>query len=372
MKRLLDSDLELVVESDFIYPPLLFDPEIEKEIQTIFQLGKQKEKSTQPGLKTIIKREDKYFVKALNLHSLLENYEVINTYDYNRLKNDCFLKYQLTGEVDGIFLNQTLRLILFEVLPHFIKKNRGFSRKKLSDKEILDLIHNKIKIPGKYYKNAETFQDVEPLKKILDSLDNQAPVFKPPGNGILTGRKLRNWLHEAVQAKILKSEHHRIAKALKIRKQFRQEKLEHIATLLYIADTGSLEIDGFGFTRRNAYREEYIVYKRTKEYVLKDYYASSYLFPECRVAVSTYSPFRPFVMEKYKHPFLLDHKSGQEICMKDFVPSSELSAKNIIRTLEEGLTALRYGYDSRRRNGFHSLDKTWVHIPTIGFEEYKI
>jgi hypothetical protein len=77
-------------------------------------------------------------------------------------------------------------------------------------------------------------------------------------------------------------------------------------------------------------------------------------------------------MEKYKHPFLLGHKSGQEICLKESVPSSELSAKNVIRTLEEGLTALRYGYDCRRRNGYHSLDRTWVYIPTIDFEDYRI
>jgi hypothetical protein len=77
-------------------------------------------------------------------------------------------------------------------------------------------------------------------------------------------------------------------------------------------------------------------------------------------------------MEKYKHPFLFGHKSGQEICIKNFVPSDELSVKNIVRTLEEGLTALYYGYDARRRNGYHSLDKTWVDIPTIDFEDYRI
>ena len=77
-------------------------------------------------------------------------------------------------------------------------------------------------------------------------------------------------------------------------------------------------------------------------------------------------------MEKYKHPFLLGHKPGQEICMKDFVPPSELSAKNVIRTLEEGLTALRYGYDARRRNGYHSLDRTLVYVRTIEFKDYRI
>jgi len=372
MRQLLDSDLELVVESNFIYLPLLFDPGIEKEIQTTFRPGKQIGNSAQHGLNTIIKRKDKCFVKALNLDSLIENYERINAYDYNHLKNDCLEKYQLTGKVDGIFLDETLRIILFQIMPYFIRKNRGLVRKKISDEELLDLINNKIKIPDKYYKNAETFQDLESLRKIIESLKNQTIIFKPRGNGILTGRQLRGWFNGAVQAKILKSEHHRLTTALKIRKKFRQAKREHIATLLYIADAGSLEIDGFGFARNNAHKEEFFIYKRTKEYVLKDYYARSYLFPECRVAVSTYSPSRPLVMEKYKHPFLLGHKSRQEICIKDFVPSTELSAKNVIRTLEEGLTALHYGYDGRRRNGYHSLDKTWVHIPTIDFEDYRI
>jgi hypothetical protein len=372
MKRLLDSNLEILVESNYIYLPLLFDPEIEKEIQTLFSTENQIDISAQAGLTSIIKIEEKFFVKALNLYSLLENYKFINAYDYHHLRNDCLMKYQLAGEEDQIFLDETLRLILFQIMPHFIRKNQGLVRKKLSDEEILDLINTKIKIPEKFYKNAEIFQDLEPLQKILESLEDRAPMYKLPENGILTGRTLRDWFHDAIQAKVLISEHRRIAQALKIRKQFRQAKPEHIAILLYIADTGSLEIEGFGFTRYNGYKGEYLVYKRTKPYVLKDYYARSYLFPECRIAVSTYSPFRPFVMEKYKHPFLLDHKSGQEICMKNFVPSNEISAKNIIRTLEEGLTALHYGYDGRRRNGYHSLDKMWVHIPAIDFEDYRI
>ena len=372
MKRLLDSDLELVMESNFIYLPLLFDPEIAKEIETIFASQKQTENQVQQNLNNIIKFKNNYFVKTLNLYSILENYDVINPYDYKRLRNDCLMKYHLTDEADGIFLDETLRLILLQIMPHFIKKNRDLVRKKLSDEEILDVINQKINIPETYYKKAETFQNLEPLKKILESLENQTPIFKPPGNGILTGRMLRDWFHDAVQTKVLKSEHYRISKALQVRKRLIHAKPEHIAILLYIADMGSFEIDGFGFIRNDQYKGEYLVYKRTGDYVLKDYYARSYLFPECRVAVSTYAPLRPFVMEKYKHPFLLEYKSRQEICMKDFVPSNNLSAKNIIRTLEEGLTALRYGYDGRRRNGYHSLDKMWVYIPTIDFEDYLI
>ena len=270
------------------------------------------------------------------------------------------------------FLDETLRMILFQVMPYFVRKNRGLKRKKLNNEELLDFISEKIDIPSKYYQDANIFCDLSPLRKTLKRLDGQKPLFKPLENGLMTTRKLRNWLYGAVRAKILEGERDRIARTLQVRQQFSQSKAEHIAVILYIADTGTLEIDGFGFTKRNSYKKEYLVYKRTGEYTLKDYYARSYSFPDCRVAVPTYAPFRPIVMEKYKHPFLLYHKSGQEICVKDFRPPDELTAENIIRLLEEGLTALCYGYDGRRRNGYHSLDKTWVHIPTIDFEDYKI
>jgi hypothetical protein len=242
----------------------------------------------------------------------------------------------------------------------------------LNDEEMLDLIREKVNIPARYFKEAETFQNLEPLKEILKDLEDQKPIFKLPENGLYSGPALRDWLDKAVHAKVLASEHHRIAEALQVRERFSRSKPEHIALLLYIADAGAMEIDGFGFSMNNPYRQEYLVYKHTGDYVLKDYCARSYLFPDCRVAISTYTPFRPFVIEKYKHPFLLGHKAGQEICMKNFVPSNELTAQNVIRTLEEGLTAMRYGYDGRKRNGYHSLDKTWVHIPTIDFEDYRV
>jgi hypothetical protein len=371
MKQWLDSNMEIIVESGFIYMPLLFDPEVEKETQALFRPEGSQEKSTSPAFNTIIRRNGSYFVKGLEIHSLLENFKAINDYDYERLRNDCLRKYYLSSEIDAIFIDETLKTILFQVMPYFVRKNRGLKRKKLSNEELLDFISEKIDIPSKYHQDANTFRNLEPLRKIIKDLDDQNPMFKPLQNGLSTTRKLRNWLYEAVRAKILESERDRIEKTLQIRQQFSQTKPEHIALMLYIADTGALEIDGFGFTKSNSYKE-YLVYKRTGEYSLKDYYARSYLFPDCRVAISTYMPFWPFVIEKYKHPFLLRHKSGQEICMKDFRPPDELTAKNIINVLEGGLTALRYGYDGRRRNGYHSLDKTWVYIPTIDFEDYRV
>jgi hypothetical protein len=368
---LLDSEMEIIVESGFLYTPLLFDPEIEKEIKPSFQREASQEKSTSLSPKTIIRRNGSYFVKGLEIHSLLENFKAINAYDYDRLRNICLKKYHLLSELDDVFMDETLHLILFEVMPYFIRKNKGLQRKKLGRENLLDLIVEKTDIPWKYHEDAKAFCDLGPLKKIAKDLDAHKPLFKPLENGLITSHKLRRWFYDAVQANILEDERDRIAKTLQVRQQFGKAKPEHIAVMLYIAVNNALEIDGFGFTKSNSHNE-YLVYKRTGDYTLKDYYARSYRFPDCRVAISTYTPFWPFVIEKYKHPFLLRHKSGQEICMKDFRPPENLTAENIIRVLEEGLTALRYGYDGRRRNGYHSLDKTWVHIPTIDFEDYRI
>ena len=367
----MNSDLELVVESNFIYLPLLFDPEVEKETFALFQPGSPQENSVQSALKTIINLEGRYFVKALGLHALLENFEAINAYDYERLRNECLRKYYLSSEIDAIFIDETLRDILFHVMPYFVRKNKGLQRKKLNNEEILNLICEKIDIPPKYYQDAKTFCDLEPLREILRNLEDQKPICRPLGNGLLTALKLRDWLLEAIHAKILADEHDRIAKTLHVRQRFSQAKPEYIAIMLYIADTGAMEIDGFGFIKSNADRG-YLVYKRTGEYILKDYYARSYLFPDCRVAVSTTGPLRPIVIETYKHPFLYDHDPGQAICMRSFKPPKQFTANNAITVLEEGINALLYGYDCRRRNGIHSLDNWRVHVKGIEFDDCRI
>jgi len=58
--------------------------------------------------------------------------------------------------------------------------------------------------------------------------------------------------------------------------------------------------------------------------------------------------------------------------MKGFKSPDELTADNIIRLLEGGINALLYGYDARRRNGYHSLDPTLHYVKTIEFEDYLI
>ncbi|MEK6571432.1 MAG: hypothetical protein AABZ61_08690, partial [Bacteroidota bacterium] len=89
----------------------------------------------------------------------------------------------------------------------------------------------------------------------------------------------------------------------------------------------------------------------------KDYYGRMYLFPDCRVAVSTIVPLKPVVVDTYKHPFLEGHDAGQPICLRGFNPPKVFTAANVINALQEGINALLYGYSSRRRNGYHGLDQ---------------
>jgi hypothetical protein len=371
MRRLLDSDLELLVESGFVYLPLLLDPQIENEIQILHRSEKPADSSGRYESQSLIERKGRHFVRSLNLLSWIANYEAVDPYSYTLLKNECLRKYQLAGEIDCDIGDNKLKTILFQVMPHFIKRHKSLRRGKLSEDEIMDLIGEKIEIPARYRSDAQSFLNLEPLKKILKDLDNRKPISQPPENGLLPAYKLRDWFHEAMHAKVLADERDRVQEALAVRRQLTQKKPDYIATLLYIADRGSIEIDGFGFIRMKS-RKDYLLYKRTGEYVLKDYYGRSYLFPDCRVGVLTYPPFEPFVLEKYKHPFLRGYQAGQEICIKGFEAPREFTAEAIIRSLEEGITALVYSYDARRRNGYHTLDKTFVHIPTIVFEEYRI
>lgn len=367
----MNSNIEVYVDSGFLYLPLLFDPAIETEIQKRQATEKASNISESPNSKTVIEANGKYFVKALPLQSLLASYKHLYPYSFQQLRRTSLRKHHLSTKGEGVWAYEPLRTILFKVMPYFIKKNSGFNRKSLDETDMLDLIGRKISIPQRYFQEAEAFLDLESLRKMLNDLDNQTPLIQPPQSGRITARRLRDWFDEAIYADIVQSESEHLRDSLTLREQLKHTKPEHVAILLYIADSGVLEIDDFGFLKGGS-KNEYLVYKHTGEYVLKDYYGRSYLFPDCRVAVSTSGPFVPIVIEKYKHPFLYRHDPGQEICLRDSCPPDEFNADNIIKVLEEGINALLYGYNGRRRNGYHSLDPTRQYIRTIEFVDYRI
>lgn len=356
MRHLLDSDLELLIQSGFVCLPLLFDPAIEGEIRT------------SPRPKTLMTVDGRYFIKTLRLHSLVESYEKIDAQLYEQVLSMCLQKYCGMVELSDISMSEKLRMILFQVMPHFIRRSRGLERRKLSEDEILDLVEEKVNIPRRYYDKATKFLDTGSLRIILGELEERVPSIDPPGDGLMAARRLREWLVKALEVKIMNGEKERLRQVLYHREQFGGTQRKYVAILLYIAEKGSVEIDGFGFSRIGM-SDEYLIYKRTGEYALKDFYGRLYLFPDCRVAVSAVIPSRPFVIETYKHPFLEGFDAGQQICLRDFTPPKVFTAASVIKALEEGINALLYGYSSRRRNGYHSLDRATPHVHGTDLDE---
>ena len=366
MRRLIGSGIDFLVDSDFLYLPLLYDPDIEGEIRAIMDPTESYETTG-----SVILNEGKHFVKSLSLHSLVKNYERTGKDLYDQIRSDVLSQVAGNADKGEIFLNWKLITIIFQIMPYFIKKNRGFERGKFGKQDILKLVAEKVDIPPRKYERTNTIFDLKPLQETLNELEKLDSTLKSPTDGIISSSELRRWLQKALRAKIIEREKTRLENEVRRREQLIASVDKDMDILLHVAQNGSLEINGFGFTRIGT-SDDYLIYKRTGEYRLKDYYGRSYLFPDCRVAVPTFSPFKPVVMERYKHPFLYAHDSGQEICMHGFYPPQQFSAENAIHLLEEGINALLYGYDARRRNGYHSLDRTREFVRTVEFEDYRI
>jgi len=343
MRQLLDADLELVIETGFAYLPLLFDPSVEREISSPVKAG------------ILLKVGARHFVKSFALQSLVENYAAIDPQGYAQLRTAVLQKYLPNPAPTAILPDANLRTILFSVMPYFLRRNTRAGRRRLHEEEILDLISEKINLPVASQHAAARLVELASCEAGLPDLGGPAPSLDLPRSGPISATRLREWIFRALERRIVQGERHRLRQLLAEQQAFDGPQHKYLAILLYLAEKGSLELDGFGFSRI-ASGHEYLIYKHTGEYALKDFYGRLYLFPDCRVAVSTIPPLRPIVMDTYKHPFLEGHEAGQAICLRDFNPARVVEAAGVIKALEEGINALLYGYSSRRRNGYHSLD----------------
>jgi hypothetical protein len=369
--QLLHSELELLVKSGFVYVPLLFDPDIAREIQGRSELQGSPIAPAPGESVPLLESAGRQFVKSISIQSILANYERIDSDGYAQLRKDFLGKSSAFPSTQTIGLDGKLQTIILRIMPYFIRKGRGFERRRLDDEELLDLICSKIDTPRSFLERADEVLDSGPLLQRLNDLVRLEQTVEPLQEGPVSGGALRQWLHKALGVQIVHREQDRLKQELHERERCGEAKRNHVATLLYIAESGSFELDGFGFSRIGS-RDDYLIYKRTGEYILKDYYARSYLFPDCRVAVSTAGPLRPLVVERYKHPFLFGYAPKQEICITGYEWPGKFTADNIIKLLEEGINALLYGYDARRRNGYHSLDPTVYYVKTIEFEGYRV
>jgi hypothetical protein len=356
MRNLLTSDL--VLKSGFLCVPLLFDPEMEREVA-----GRR-------AADVLVETNGRLFVKALSLRSLLENYERLDPEGYRELSDPRLQGSRAGPHAGDIPIGGKLETILSGVLPRFVRRRKGRPGRRSGPEDILDLIADKVRIPARYIEEAAGTIDAAALRRRLRDLEGRDTPVNPPDEGPISWGDLREWIRRVLSARMAEREKDRLMRMLERRESGAgAAEGNRLALRLYIAAEGSLEIDGFGISRIGA-TDDYIAYKRTGEYALKDYYGRLYLFPDCRVGVATIVPLRPFVMESYKHPFLEGTDPGQPICLRAFQPSRVFTAAGMIRALEEGIGALLHGYSSRRRNGYHSLDRTtlplWVAEPDDG------
>jgi len=343
MKDLLESDLELVVRSGFIYLPLLFDPSVATEIEG------------NVGNHLVARAAGRHFVRTMSLRSLVGSYEALCPKSYEELRRSSLRRFARNLAPSAPGVSERLKTILFSVMPHFVRRGNGLDRRKLTEEELLDFIGERIGIPARSCDSAGNRFDPGFLRRILADLTQHQPAVEPPAEGLMPARALRDWLSKALEANILEEERQRLTRMVNAPEPLGAEATDRMRILLRIAEKGALEIDDFGFCRMGA-GDDYLIYKHTGEYALRDYYGRLYLFPDCRVAVFTGGTLKPFVVESYKHPFLEGHDSGQEICLRHRTPTMGFSGAAVVEALEEGINALLYGYSSRRRNGYHSLE----------------
>ncbi len=343
MMDLLESDLELVVRSGFIYLPLLFDPSVATEIEG------------NVGNHLVARDAGRHFVRTMSLRSLVSSYEALWPKSYEKLRRSklCRFSGDLSPAETGA--SERLKEILFSVMPHFVRRGKRLDRRRLTEEDVLDLIEERTGLPGGYAMAAASARDPGSIRQILVELEERRPAAEPLPEGRMSARTLADWLLRAQEARILEEESQRLTGFLSAQEGLDTRAARRLAILRCVAEKGTLEIDGFGFLRTGP-GDDYVIYKRTGEFALKDYYGRLYLFPDCRVAVSTAAGLRPFVVETYKHPFLEAHDSGQEICLGRTTARRFSGAAAIVEALQEGINALLHGYSSRRRNGYHRLE----------------
>lgn len=347
--------------------PLLLDPQVARDLEGLTPGDPERLGTPSP----VVAAAGRLFTPALRLASLVESCDSLWPEDCREVREALFREAALPPET-GLLLDDKLATIVFGVLPHFVRLTPHTSRDRLREEDILTSLAKRLAVPRQYDQQAAALAAPQEVARRLEALAAVSPPPPPPPQGLVPGAALGDWLYQALRARVAAREREALARRLEATREAGEGWLARTALLRYLADRGALELDGFGFVRLPRAPGDYRVYRRTGEYALKDYYGRLYLFPDCRVAVSTHQRLRPVVLEAYKHPFLRRHGPGQEICLpQSYQPPLVPSAENIIAALESGLNALYYGYNPRRRNGYHSLDSIRQE-PDISFDDYRL
>jgi hypothetical protein len=370
LQQLLNSNLEVLVAGDFLYLPLLLDPSIAQEIQGL-ETPAGHHGPAAPNQLIVVNGQR--FIKTLSLSSLVAAFEKLHPQVHARLREELLgKKLGFPPDHAQSSPDSTLKAIVLEVMPHFLRRKNPLAPKKsISRQEMLALIYQEIDFSADDADGNGRLADAGFFGNMLGQLEQYPAHPAVLEEGIMGMDRVHRWLRRLLQNKIVADEKARLARRIKERERFQGADARESALLLHLQDRGALEIGGVGFTRMGASRD-YCLYKRTGEYALKDYFGRVYIFPDCRVAVYTSRRLKPVVLEKYKHPLLRRHAAGQHICLPNFQPPAEFTPAGAVAALEEGLNALFYGYNYRRRNGYHSLDRLPRQERLVDFEDHRV
>jgi hypothetical protein len=167
---------------------------------------------------------------------------------------------------------------------------------------------------------------------------------------------LEQAIDENLRRKTLKEEKDNLMRSLTemrndVNTMIQSKQLDLAAVLLMLSRIDKFEAKDFGFIRRRTGTEsdEYIFYVRTGQYVLKDFddrRRSLYYFDPCRIGtrVRGDTTSRPFIIDRYTHPFTKYDDPNQSICIGDAPDPRGDLYQRIIKRLDTGMEVVLRGY----------------------------
>lgn len=358
-----------------MYLPCPMDPQTALELKRA--AGSEASPDTGQGLQgpKIIFHQGIPYVETVSWDGLVRHAEAFFPRLASRIRKK--VRRELLGDtrsrafVDRTVQWEMLEIAVFQVLPRFVRLPRWVKSSENKRIALALWLSKRTGVPNGFFRWAEEMlREDGGCGGTSVAAGSRADVFQDPTGGIVGARLVRQALEAALE-KSRRESMGREQEALRARLQpYRDWPSAALGFMLFVLSRGCLEVDGFGFLRR-ASDGAVVIYKRSGRYALRDYYNRLYLFPDCRVAVTSQDLW-PVVMECYKHPLLARHQPWQRICLGLSPAGRSFTADHIIQSLEDGLNALYYGYDPRKRNGYHSLD----HFPgfqrDIQFDDLKI
>lgn len=367
------QDQPVLVKGGTVYLPCLIDPQIALELDKASQAG-----PLHDGLPMgvhgpkVVFHEGVPYVESVAWEGLVRHAALL----FPRLASSVRKKSyrDLFGSAKPqVAVGNTahLEMALFQVLPRFVRLPSEVKAAENRREALALWLSRKAAVPERFHRWAEDIRrrDFQGGEGKL-SLCVRGEGGNDAEGRIIGGRLLQRELEAALEKtwrEALGREQENLREKLR---PYWDWAAPALGFMLFVLTRGTLEVDGFGFFAR-ASDGGLVIYKRSGRYALRDYYNRLYLFPDCRVAVTSQDLW-PVVVDNYKHPLLARHQPWQRICLGHSPSGGTFTAPHIIRSLEDGLNALYHGYDPRKRNGYHRLD----HFPgfqgDIHFDDLKI